>query len=293
MDLVTQTDCRSLYREILQGYTYVEEEDIYIKHFKESDLGFIEYCSKRCEKDLAEKGVLSLKDKLIFLEEKGYWTEEEENAYVQASSAVKDAYEFQSRLQNPKQRESFQETVNKQEEKLKKISEERFKILEPTIESFCSKKVNEEYVKRALYKDEKLKDPFFTEEEFDELSYIELAELVKVYNKCITKFTEENTKRICVNNFFLNAFMMSDNDPVKFFGDSVLNLTIYQLNLFSRGKFYKFILEEGEAPPNSVVDQAEEKGVDQLVNFYDIEYTRIKNERERKIGQMKAQARKK
>ena len=87
--------------------------------------------------------------------------------------------------------------------------------------------------------------------------------------------------------------MMADNDPVKFFGSSVLDLTIYQLNLFSRGKYYKFVLEEGEPPPESVSQQAEEKGVDHLVNYYDLEYTRIKNERERKIGQMKAQARKK
>jgi hypothetical protein len=292
VDLVTLTDCRSLYREILQGYTYVEDENIYVKHFKESDLGFIEHCHKRCEQDLAKKGVLSLAEKLVFLKEKDYWTEEEEDDYDHAVAAVKDAYEFKQRLQSPQQREAFEETIQKQEKKLSKIQEERYKLLEPTVESFCSKKMNEEYVKKALYKDENQKDPLYTDEEFDDLSYIDLADLVKIYNESIGKFQEVNIKRVCVNNFFLNAFMMADNDPVKFFGTSVLDLTIYQLNLFSRGKYYKFVLEEGEAPPDSVSDQAHEKGIDHLVNYYDLEYTRIKNERERKIGQMKAQARK-
>ena len=158
MDLVTLTDCRSLYREVLQGHTYIEEENIYVKHFKESDLGFIEYCHKRCQKELIEKGVLPLADKLLFLRENDYWTEEEEEGYEFATAAVKDAYEFRNRLQNPEQREAFEETIKKQEKKLSKIQDERYKLLEPTIESFCSKKINEEYVKRALYKDKDLKE---------------------------------------------------------------------------------------------------------------------------------------
>ena len=82
--------------------------------------------------------------------------------------------------------------------------------------------------------------------------------------------------------------MMAENDPVKFFGTSVLNLTVYQLNLFSRGKYYKFILEEGNNPPESVSDLADKEGISHLVNYYDLEYNRIKNERERKAAQMKA-----
>ena len=229
------------------------------------------------------------REKLTFLKEQGYWTESEEHGYEQAMSAVKDAHEFSNRLQNQEQRNSFKETIERQEEKLSKIQEERFKLLEPTVETYCTKRINEEYVKKALYKDQQCETPLFSDEEFGDLSYIELGDLVKIYNDAISKFVEDNIKRICVNNFFLNAFTMCENDPVKFFGTSVLELTVYQLNLFSRGKYYKFILEEGESPPHSVLELCEDN-VDHLVNYYDLEYTRIKNERERKIGQMKAQA---
>ena len=46
-ELSTSKDCRSAYREILQGYTYCEERNFYIKHFKESDLGFIDNVYKK------------------------------------------------------------------------------------------------------------------------------------------------------------------------------------------------------------------------------------------------------
>jgi len=287
--LVTIKDCRNVYREILQGYTHVEGEEIYVKHFKESDLGFIDYIYKCCENDLQEKGILTLKEKLLLLAKEEYWTDDEERSYLQASVSVKDAHEFQRRLQNKEQKKMFEETIKDQENKLKKIQDERYKIVEPTVETYCSKKINESYVRKALYKDKECKSPLFTEEKFDDLGYTELGGLVKLYNDCMTKFDEDNIKKICVNNFFLNSFMMTDNDPVKFFGTSILDLTVYQLNLFSRGKYYKFILEEGNNPPESVVELSEQEGVSHLVNYYDLEYNRIKNERERKIGQMKAQ----
>ena len=55
MTLNDSKDCRHAYREILQGYSHVEEKDICIKHFKESDLGELEYLYKGCEKKLQEK----------------------------------------------------------------------------------------------------------------------------------------------------------------------------------------------------------------------------------------------
>ncbi|MAH47460.1 hypothetical protein CMI37_16670 [Candidatus Pacearchaeota archaeon] len=289
MELITLKDCRNVYREILQGYSYVECEGIYVKHFRESDLGFIDYIYKRCENDLSQRGVFTSAEKLSLLDKEGYWTEDDENGYYQVLASVKDAYEFQRRLQNVEQRKMFQKTIDEQEEKLKKIQEERYKLVEPTVESYCNKKINEEYVRKALYKDEKLEKPLHTQEEFDNISYADLSILVKLYNDSMNKFNEDNIKKVCVNNFFLNSFMMADNDPVKFFGTSVLELTIYQLNLFSRGKYYKFILEEGNNPPDSVSEMAEKEGVDHLVKYYDLEYNRIKMERERKISQMKAQ----
>ena len=129
----------------------------------------------------------------------------------------------------------------------------------------------------------------FSEEEFQNLSFRELAELVRTYNKAISKYKERNIKRIGVCYFFLNSFLMAENDPIKFYGKSVLDMTVYQQNLFSKGKFNKYILEEGKSPPESMYEMFETGGMDQVVSWFDNTHLQIQAERDRQKAQASAQ----
>lgn len=286
ISLSTTKDCRAAYREILQGFTYVEEERFYIKHFKETDLCFIETFYKNCLKRAFNKGLPSKKEKLTFLKKEGLWSDERESEFIKSTLAVKDAYEFLNKLHNPEQKKHFKENnLSKEESKLKEIQKDRNDLLEPSVESFCEKELNELYIYHAFFKDAELKIPFFTQEEFDNLSSAELGEVIKVYNNEISKFSELNIKKICINSFFLNVFFMCDDDPVKFFGKNVLDLTMYQLNIFSRGKYYKSILIEGKNPPDHYYEEDYENGLYELVKWYDNAHQSIINEREIKMNQ--------
>jgi len=282
-------DARRVYRDILQGYSYLEEENLYVKHFAEEDLGYLETLYKKCEKKLEAMGIESTKAKLDFLKKEDYWTQDEENNYINAKSAVADAYTFKQTLHDPDQQKNFDKVIKEQEEKLEKIDEERRQILYPTIETFCERKINEHYVRLALFKDKDLTKALFTEEEFKNLSYIELGDLVRKYNETIDVFTDHNIKRIAVNGFFLNAFLMSNNDPVNFYGKSVLALTVYQSNLYGKGKYYKSILEEGKEPPDYIYDQVEQNGLDPIVSWFETSFAQIQNER--KMREVKAKQR--
>lgn len=289
MELRTSKDCRDAYREILQGYSYVSEQSLYIKHFKEPDLGALDTLYKGCSEETSEIGLSSEKEQLKYLEEKEYWTLEEEQEYINAGLAVTDAFLFQEKLKDEKQRISFNETIEEQLKNLKKIDDQRRELVEPTIESYCEKRVNEHYVRFALFRDEELKEPMFSEEEFQNLSFRELAELVRTYNKAISKYKERNIKRIGVCYFFLNSFLMAENDPIKFYGKSVLDMTVYQQNLFSKGKFNKYILEEGKSPPESMYEMFETGGMDQVVSWFDNTHLQIQAERDRQKAQASAQ----
>jgi hypothetical protein len=275
----TTKDARRAYREILQGYSYIEEDDLYIKHFTEADLGLLEVLYKKCEKELGEIGIERSKEKLKFLDKQGYWTKDEESAYINARYAVNDGLAFQEKLSDPKQKENFQKVIKEKEEILKKIKETRDEVLNPTTESFCDRRINEHYVRIALFKDKELTAPRFTEKEFQDLTYVELGDLVQKYNEVIDVFNDLNIKRVGVNGFFLNAFLMSNNDPVKFYGKSVLELTMYQINLFGKGKFFKSILEDGKDPPDSIYNMVEELGLDPIVNWFDAAWSQIQAER--------------
>jgi len=290
VNVLTNTkECRRAYREIIQGYSYLEDDNLYVKHFAESDLGYIEILYKTCEKELESMGIDTLKKKLAFLKKEEYWTQDEENTYINAKYAVSDGYAFIETVPDLKQKEQWMKVIHEKEEILKKVEDTRRELVNPTIEGFCDRKINEHYVRLALFKDHDLEKPAFSEEEFKEISYLELGDLVQKYNEAINVFDEENLKRIAVNGFFLNAFLMSENDPVKFYGKSVLQLTTYQMNLYGKGKFYKSILEEGKNPPDSFYDSIEERGLDPLVSWFDGAYAQIKSERNRR--EMKAKGR--
>ena len=63
MILADAKECREAYREILQGYSFLPEENLYLKHFAESDLGELELIYKNCSKDVQTKGIEKEKDK--------------------------------------------------------------------------------------------------------------------------------------------------------------------------------------------------------------------------------------
>ena len=134
MKLSTSKECRSAYREILQGYTYCEKEGFYVKHFKEADLGFIDDIYRKCSKKLERKGVSSQREKLDFLEKEEYWTKEEEESFISATLAVKDAYAFAEKMPDSEQKENFERTMLPESiETLRKITKERTELVEPTI----------------------------------------------------------------------------------------------------------------------------------------------------------------
>jgi len=279
--LSTSKECRSAYREILQGYTHCEEEGFYIKHFKEADLGFIDDIYKKCSDRLKGMGVPSQREKLNFLDEEQYWTKEEEEGFITATLALRDAYEFAEKMPDSGQKENFEKTLLPEAiENLRKITKERGELVEPTIETICDKRLNEFYVYNAVYKDEAFEEHFYTIEEFEELSYFELGEMVQKYNLITSRFTETNLKRIATNYFFLNSFFMSEDDPVKFYGKNVLDLTMYQLNIFSRGKFYKSILVEGNDPPDQYFEESYEDGLTEIVKWYESQHAQIQMKRD-------------
>ena len=281
IEISSQKDSRYAYREILQGYSHIEEENFYIKHFKESDLGFVDAVYKKCIDSCKKKGLLSREEKLTLYRKEDLIDESLFEEKVKLEYAVKEGFDFARGLGKEESEGFLEDNVLPKEKKLRELEKEIKELIEPVSESLCNKKLNEEYVYHSLYKDKQLSNPFLSRSEFEDLSFVEVNELVEKYNYYSSKFTEININVIAVNSFFLNTFFMSDDDPVKFYGKNVLDLTMYQLNLFSRGKFYKSVLMEGKEPPEQYYSEDAEKGLIKLVQWYETAYGQIRAEREK------------
>ncbi len=279
IELFSQKDCRYVYREILQGYTQVSDHNFYIKHFSEYDLGFIDTVYKECFEECRGKGLPSREEKIKILEKEGFWDQQLDEHRVYLQSAIRDGHEFARGLGKKEGQPFLENEIYPKEKELKEIEEDFWELIEPVAETYCDKILNEKYVYHALYKDKECKNPLYTKEQFENLSFVEISELVKVYNYHCSKFTELNINKISVNPFFLNPFFMSADDPVKFFGKNVIDLTMYQLNIYARGQYNKTVLTEGKEPPEHFFSENEVNGLKKLVDWYNTAYAQIKAER--------------
>ena len=286
--LQSERGCRQAYKDILVGYSLLKfkEEEVYIKHFKECDIGDIEELARIIEEKAKKLGLTPEQEYLKYLNEEGHWVEEDEDRYLNAKQAVDDTEAHLKKIVIPDQITEFEKILLKKKQELQKVYEERNQLVGITLERYVDKKSNENYILYALYKDRELKELMYTPEEFEEMEQSELSSLIEAYNNKMVMYREDNIKRIAVNSFFLNPFFISDGDPYKFFGKPVLDMTVYQMNLYSRGKYYKSIIQEGKTPPEHYYNEPD--GIEKLVNWYDNTFNLMQQESQKAQEQSKA-----
>ena len=282
--------CRKLYSQVISGYSpaSLAGSKVYIKHFSDNEFSSFEEDHEEFFKQAQDKGLPSEKEKLdeIILQE--HWTEEEEQQLKDLTGSISDAIK-QEKEAPPKEKDGVKKFIQSLQNKERALERVRNELVGTTAEAFAQRKNNERIIFHSLYKDPECKTPVFELEEFDDLDQEGLFEAISLYNKNMEFFTERWIKMVAVIPSFLNSFFLCNDDPSIFFGKPVIELTIYQTDLFSKGKYLKSILNESEqdGPP----EEAYDKGLQEVVNWYDFQYSMIRSKREEEAVQARAQSR--
>lgn len=268
MKILKLEDCRKVYRDIVAGYSVIKQPRCYLKHLRDIDLGAVDNKSELILDEVKANKIQSEKDVLIALDKRGIWTKKDEENYFELIKSIKDLEQEKRKIKSREQAEQLVQIINQRKDELYKIEGERASHLSISAEYFVKKRSQEELIKISFFKDEELKQPLFSLDEFNDLEYGELVPFFSAFAELAETVGENNLKKISVCPFFLNAFSLSNDDPIKFYGRSgIVDLTIYQLDLFNYGKTNKVILEQGHNPPEDYSD------LDKIVNFFDIEYS--------------------
>ena len=85
----------------------------------------------------------------------------------------------------------------------------------------------------------------------------ELYAYIFLYNNSLVNFTSKYIKQIAAMPFFINSFLISNDDPMIFFGKPIIDLTNYQIDIFSTGKFYKSVMSSRGNPPEEYYEDPE------------------------------------
>lgn len=261
-------DCRRVYRDIVAGYSVIKKPFCYLKHLREIDLGALENKNDTILEELKAQGIPSEKEVLIALDSRGIWEKKDEENYWQSISSIKDLQAEQRKIVSREQVEDLLKIINQRKEEVRKISEERDSHLRISAEYFVRKKSQEEIIKISFFKDEELKQPLFNQDEFDNLDFKDLAIYFSIFNEFCDTVNELNIKKIATTPFFLNSLSLAGDDAQKFYGRPIVELSLYQCDLFNHGKLNRTILEQGDSSPPENYDD-----LDKIVLFFDANYS--------------------
>tara|TARA_B100000287_G_scaffold432225_1_gene491068 strand:+ start:759 stop:1772 length:1014 start_codon:yes stop_codon:yes gene_type:complete len=255
---------RYLYKDVINGYSIVEEEAIHISHLKETDIGSIEERRIKLAEEARGKGLQSEEEKVNLLISQGLWTQEKEEDIEKLKKEIIELQETKKKLILGRQIKQINNRIEFKSKVYNELVKERSSEVGHTAEKHAEKKVNEELVFKTFFKGPDLTEPFFSNEEFDELTNKELDSYALLYTAVNSQYSDLILRKISVCPFFLNSFFVCENNTNLFYGKPVVELTNYQIDVFSYGRYYKSIMSEAKSPPNELYSEPEK-----LIEYYE------------------------
>lgn len=193
-----------------------------------------------------EIGIDKFDDKLKFIIEKEWWSQEEEQEIAnleKTNQGLKGAYK-QEALKSKKKK--IDALIKENEKKIYDLTFKRAQLIDTTAEDYAYRKLSDLFIIQNFYSDEALKKSFYSEDDYYSLSEGETKELQNIYLSKTSEFTSYNIKCIAAMTFFQNLFYAGNESCLDFYGKPVVGLTKYQVDLFIYGKNYSNFLKNAD-----------------------------------------------
>ena len=182
---------RYLYKDVINGYSKVDEENIYIRHLRETDIGHIEERKAKLTEEAKQKGLEDEDEKIKLLISQDLWTQVKEDDIEKLKKEIGHLRESKRKLILGRQIKQFNKIIERKEKLFSDLYKERTGEVGFTAEQYADKKVNEEIVKDTFFKSQELGDPFFSEEKFEEMTSRELEVYSMLYNAVNSQFSDK------------------------------------------------------------------------------------------------------
>lgn len=240
-------ELKIIHSEIMRGLSKMKlsHSFVYVKHSNMLDDHLYEEKRQELTKQAIENSIPYENDKLNSLIEMGVWSHENESEIRNEKFYLDNLRKTLKKLFRRQEINSVNNDICKSESKLFVLNYHRSEMLGLTLERFVQSRLQRYYIIYSLYKNEQLTDRYLSEEEYIDLEDDEISEIFSKYESVLSKFNDKNIKYIAISPFFYNGFSICDNDPMKYYGKPIINLSSLQINLFQYACFFKHIFSEG------------------------------------------------
>lgn len=246
---------KKIYGEIILGFSRgnVFGRGCIIRHFTpkdqaEIDSEFIFYLERA-----KREGLLEESDKIKELIKTGDWSEDNDIKLSNLSLELGNLKNTKTQLIFKEQIQPIEDRIVKVSEELNKLSQEKASLIGITADSFANKKINELYIYCSFY-DEDNSKRLFGKEEFRDFDYSEIDTIARHYNEVTENFRDSNLKRAALNPSFQNYLSLCGDNISSFFGKPIIDLSFYQCELISYGRYFKHILSGEIKPSQKLLD---------------------------------------
>ncbi len=241
------------YSDIINGFTVGDGE--FIKHFGIKDEAFLQkkyfaFLDEAIKKSPAGHCLLE-KDTLKQLQDKKIWTKE--NDLKEKRDFLISCETALSKITNQLDKKLQEESITKLKSEILELETERHNLLGLTAEKYANSKTLTYYLVLAFYKDNELRQPKYTERDVFDMYPEELYEIIDKYNRYLEPYTPNTLKTIGYSNYALSHLSLVDN-VWEYYGKPLVDLTFFQINLYSNAFNFKNIIKSHGAPPEEISD---------------------------------------
>ena len=249
-------ELKLVFSEIVEGYSLTRSElfgDLKIKHINNYDSAKTDIKNNYYFEKAVSQGLPKREEKLEYLIKEKLWDSEKDKEADRLKEMLKGMNRTKSKLFLQAQIDAIKKDIVDNEIKLSNILAEKESVIGFTAEEYASRRINEYYMHISIL-DEEGKQ-LFGENEFDELEQDQVNDIMQVYEKNNRKFKAEILKKISLADFFTNIFYLCEDNVFNFYGKPVIDLTFYQIEIYSYGRYFKSIIQNSEENiPDHIVE---------------------------------------
>lgn len=249
-------ELKLVFSEIVEGYSLTRSElfgDLKIKHINNYDSAKTDIKNNYYFEKAVSQGLPKREEKVEYLIKEKLWDPEKDKEADRLKEMLKGMNRTKSKLFLQAQIDAIKKDIVNNEIKLSNILAEKESVIGFTAEEYANRRINEYYMHISIL-DEEGKQ-LFGENEFDELEQDQVNDIMQVYEKNNRKFKAEILKKISLADFFTNIFYLCEDNVFNFYGKPVIDLTFYQIEIYSYGRYFKSIIQNSEEKiPDHIVE---------------------------------------
>jgi len=242
---------RILFGDVIKGFSSTKylNSVLYLKHLNIIDNIEVEHKKYLYFNEAQSKGLPTKDEKEAYLLKENLWTDKKNEEINKLKNLISNLKISKSKAFRQTDVDFFKKEISKEQFKLNQILIEKNELIGYTAEDHANKKVNEYFIFCSLFKKDDLKEKFFSEEDYENLSKEDIDQLTQIYNIRVQDFSSISLKKIALSSYYLNLYNVCNENIYNLYGKPVIDLTYYQIEVYNHARYFRHELSDAKHKP--------------------------------------------